>query len=540
MSKLYLQGIVDNVKLAREHALLGNYSASLGYFEGVIEQIDSYLMDTVVTIELRSKWTQTKQKLKQEAQIIQNIQAEINAFSSGLSSCMNSNSNVKQKPVPKFFEDQPEKSTNGGCSFTVNTVDNENRVRTPSTNISPEYDPDVWAPPTPHNPVVKKVPPKLKSAIEKPQIPRRVVNPSKAIKPNRGNVNQVSKENKDKNKKLKTEKENNSEEEATPSPQEPPKFVGSAQDKDLIEMIEKDILDRNFTTNWKDVVGLSDVINLLEEAAVYPMLLPNFFNGIREPWKGILLFGPPGTGKTTLAKAVATECKTTFFNVSVAGVTSKWRGESEKLIRLLFEMARFYAPSTIFIDEIDALCGKRSEGDHEASRRVKTELLVQMDGIHSYTGTDSSDEGHKRKTVLVLGATNHPWDLDDALRRRLEKRIYIPLPDFEGRKELFKLLLEKIILAEDVDLDELSKMTEGYSPADIRVIVRDASMAVFRRARANREKLDILDLVAREEEISKSPVLMEDFRESIKRTSPSVCPDDIDKYQKWMETFGSK
>ena len=197
-------------------------------------------------------------------------------------------------------------------------------------------------------------------------------------------------------------------------------------DAKLINGLERDIVEGRLNVRWDAIAGLTEAKGLLQEAVVLPLWMPDYFKGIRRPWKGVLMFGPPGTGKTMLAKAVASECNTTFFNVSASTLASKWHGESEKMLRILFEMARYYTPSTIFFDEVDALAGGRGDGEHEASRRVKAELLVQMDGVNVVSSAQANaeqDEEQASKNVMVLAATNRPWDLDEAIRRRLEKRI---------------------------------------------------------------------------------------------------------------------
>ncbi|CAI9539702.1 unnamed protein product, partial [Staurois parvus] len=264
---------------------------------------------------------------------------------------------------------------------------------------------------------------------------------------------------------------------------------------------------------WSDVAGLEGAKEALKEAVILPIKFPHLFTGKRTPWRGILLFGPPGTGKSYLAKAVATEANnSTFFSISSSDLVSKWLGESEKLVKNLFQLAREHKPSIIFIDEIDSLCGSRSENESEAARRIKTEFLVQMQGV----GVDN--EG-----ILVLGATNIPWVLDSAIRRRFEKRIYIPLPEAHARTDMFKLHLGTTAHSiTDADFRDLGKRTNGYSGADVSIIVRDALMQPVRKVQSatHFKKADML--------------------RSLAHTKPTVNEQDLEKLKKFTEDFGQE
>uniref|UniRef100_A0A383VC06 Katanin p60 ATPase-containing subunit A-like 2 n=1 Tax=Tetradesmus obliquus TaxID=3088 RepID=A0A383VC06_TETOB len=259
--------------------------------------------------------------------------------------------------------------------------------------------------------------------------------------------------------------------------------------RELGSAISRDIYLDSPNVHWGDIAGLDEAKRLLKESVVLPLKYPQLFTGLLAPWRGLLLYGPPGTGKTLLAKAVATQCRTTFFNISASSIISKWRGDSEKLVRVLFDLARHHAPSTIFLDEIDALMGARgAEGEHEASRRMKTELLIQMDGLMGKKqqggkpGSSSSSSAEEPQ-VFVLAATNMPWELDMALLRRLEKRILVPLPGLQARRAMLGALLGQRIAAE-VDLDGLAAATAGYSGSDVTVVAKEAAMRPLRRLMA--------------------------------------------------------
>ena len=264
------------------------------------------------------------------------------------------------------------------------------------------------------------------------------------------------------------------------------------------------------TVHWDDVGDLEEVKQELKESVEWPLKNPEVFKrmGITPP-KGILLFGPPGCGKTLLARAVATESEANFISIKGPEVFSKWVGESEKAIREVFRKARMSAPAIVFFDEIDALVPRRGAGyaDSGVTERVISQLLTEIDGIEPL------------QEVIILAATNRPDILDPAVLRpgRLDRMIYVPEPNEEGRYQIFKIHTKNMPLADDVDLRELARLTKGYSGADIESVCREAALIALRR------------------DINSKEVRFSDFREALKKIGPSITPDMDNWYRNFMK-----
>ncbi|CAI0443921.1 unnamed protein product [Linum tenue] len=279
---------------------------------------------------------------------------------------------------------------------------------------------------------------------------------------------------------------------------------------------------------FNDVGALEDVKKALNELVILPMRRPELFShgNLLRPCKGILLFGPPGTGKTLLAKALATEAGANFISITGSTLTSKWFGDAEKLTKALFSFASKLAPVIIFVDEVDSLLGARGGAfEHEATRRMRNEFMAAWDGLRS---KDS-------QRILILGATNRPFDLDDAVIRRLPRRIYVDLPDAENRMKILKIILGNENLQTDFQFEELANVTEGYSGSDLKNLCIAA---------AYRPVQEVLEKENTEHDNAQGPALrpltLDDFVQSKAKVGPSVAFDaaSMNELRKWNEQYG--
>ncbi|KAI8472443.1 MAG: AAA-domain-containing protein [Monoraphidium minutum] len=295
--------------------------------------------------------------------------------------------------------------------------------------------------------------------------------------------------------------------------------IGKEEER-LRQIILAEVLDRKPSIGFDDIAGLRSAKQALQEAVILPSLRADIFKGLRAPVRGILLYGPPGNGKTMLAKALAAESRATFFNISAASLTSKWVGEGEKLVRELFALAAEAAPSIVFMDEIDSLLSARGANEHDAARRLKTEFLVQFDGVA--TGD---------APVVVIGATNRPAELDDAARRRLVKRIYIPLPDAEGREAILRHLLGRGTSAISAsDVSKVVRATEGYSASDLTALCREAALGPVR------ELGPAIRSVAAERI---RPIRLADFSDALQVIRPSIGKEQLRPFEEFTRDFGT-
>ncbi|OMO66999.1 hypothetical protein COLO4_30261 [Corchorus olitorius] len=329
-----------------------------------------------------------------------------------------------------------------------------------------------------------------------------------------------------------------------------PKAPEYPPDNEFEKRIRPEVIPANeIGVTFADIGALDETKESLQELVMLPLRRPDLFKGgLLKPCRGILLFGPPGTGKTMLAKAIANEAGASFINVSMSTITSKWFGEDEKNVRALFTLAAKVSPTIIFVDEVDSMLGQRTRvGEHEAMRKIKNEFMTHWDGLLTKAG----------ERILVLAATNRPFDLDEAIIRRFERRIMVGLPSIESREKILRTLLAKE-KAENLDFKELATMTEGYSGSDLKNLCVTAAYRPVREL-IQQERLKDLEKKKREEagkssedasekkeenneerEITLRPLNMEDMRQAKNQVAASFASEGsiMAELKQWNDLYG--
>ena len=492
--------IIELINLAREHAQLENYDVSLKNYDTARQEIN-VAIDSCSDSSNLPKWNMMLKDITAE-------EAAINRIRSALDDIYAQLDNDNTPDLPQPFEDMDDSLAPPKWSHNDDIIDlpvsRKMRGRDRRANIET-------------------------TKMKKPQ-------PSRA--PPGFNITHIKPVPKQSSEKTTKKVANKQPKKERPPP---PQKVDATKNEDKLQaaktnldnplvnqIIEMGILIREPNVQWDQIAGLAQVKRLLRQNLVILPMRPDICKGLLAPWKSVLFYGPPGTGKTFLAKAVATECRRTFFNVTSATITSKFHGESEKLVAHLFDLAEQMAPSTIFFDEIDSVASQRgSENENEASRRMKAQLLTKLEGI---------DGAVDNYTVFVLAATNFPWDLDEALLRRFQKRIYIPLPDVEGRLAILKMHLSDLV-NDDFDMQKWAEKLDGYSCADITNLCRDAAQAVFER---NLEEIDPDEWANMNAEDAKVIIHDEDFEKAVSLRKSSVDAKSLKRYEEWRLSKGAE
>ncbi|RDX87169.1 Msp1, partial [Mucuna pruriens] len=290
---------------------------------------------------------------------------------------------------------------------------------------------------------------------------------------------------------------------------------------------------------FDDIGALENVKDTLKELVMLPLQRPELFGRgqLAKPCKGILLFGPPGTGKTMLAKAVATEAGANFINISMSSITSKWFGEGEKYVKAVFSLASKIAPSVIFVDEVDSMLGRRENpGEHEAMRKMKNEFMVNWDGLRT----------KDKERILVLAATNRPFDLDEAVIRRLPRRLMVNLPEAQNRGKIVRVILAKEDLAPDVDFEAIANMTDGYSGSDLKNLCVTAAHCPIREILEKEKKERSLALDENQplpglcSSTDIRPLKMKDFTFAHEQVCASVSSEStsMNELLQWNDLYG--